>query len=471
MTSITMSGAPTAAVTARSLVNRPLVHAHLLAGIGWFLVAILAGLLFSTQFVRHYLFPDQELLSPGRVRMVHTHLVAFGFIFNCLLGGMIWAVPRLCGQRILSDKLGWLIFGVWQAIMLSAMAGILAGHGQGVEWGENPTWIDPFVVVGWVLVVTNLIVPILRSREKNLYVSIWYFLAAFIWTALTYVMGNFFVQYWVPGVSGAAVTGLYIHDLVGLFVTPIGWGLMYYFVPVILKRPVWSHAMSLIGFWGLAFFYPLNGVHHYLYSPIPMYVQYGAVVSTIAVELVVTTVVINFFMTIRFDFDTLRTSLPMRWFYTGMVLYFITCLQCAFQTTLTFQKIIHFTDWVVAHAHLVMFGVFSFWIFGIIVHLWPKLTGRQWASRRLNEWHYWLSMIGLVIMFFDLTIAGLVQGFSWKALSPWEESIVASIPFWWVRAFSGVMISAGALCLVSNIALTARRPVTEMAPELQPATT
>ena len=47
------------------------------------------------------------------------------------------------------------------------------------------------------------------------------------------------------------------------------------------------------------------------------------------------------------------TNLPIRWFYTGMVLYFITCLQCAFQTTLTLQAIIHFTDWVPGHAHLV----------------------------------------------------------------------------------------------------------------------
>jgi cytochrome c oxidase cbb3-type subunit 1 len=454
----------------RQLVNRPLVQAHLLASFGWFVLSILAGLLFSTQFVRNYVFPDVELLSPGRIRMVHTHLVAFGWIFNALLAGMIWSIPRLTGQRILSDGLGWLIFVVWQSIMAAAVVGILMGQAQGLEWGENPVWIDPLVVVGWVLVVTNLITPILRSKERNLYVSLWYFLAAFIWTGLTYVMGNFFPQYWVPGVAGAAVTGLYIHDLVGLFVTPIGWGLMYYFVPIILKRPIWSHAMSLIGFWGLAFFYPLNGVHHYLYSPIPMYVQYGAVVSTVAVEFVVTTVVINFFMSIRYDFDKLRTSLPMRWFYTGMILYFITCLQCAFQVTLSFQKIIHFTDWVVAHAHLVMFGVFSFWIFGIIIHLWPKLTDREWAIPKLNEWHYWLTTIGLVVMFLDLTIAGLIQGFSWRSLAPWEESLMASIPFWWVRVFSGYMITAGTLCLLVNIVATWRNPTRETAPELKPAT-
>ena len=216
-----------------------------------------------------------------------------------------------------------------------------------------------------------------------------------VWLPLTYVMGNFVPQYFVPGAGGAAVTGLYIHDLVGLTITPLGWGMMYYFVPVILKKPIWSHTLSLVGFWGLAFFYPLNGVHHFFYSPIPMYAQYGAVMSTIAVEIVVFTVIVNFFVTLRGSGDMLRKSLPIRWFYTGMVGYFLTCFQCAFQTTLTFQRLIHFTDWVVAHAHLVMFGVFSFWIIGMMVYLWPKLVGAPWWSDRLNSWAYWIMTISL----------------------------------------------------------------------------
>ena len=99
------------------------------------------------------------------------------------------------------------------------------------------------------------------------------------------------------GNAAGPLLGLYIHDLVGLWVTPMGWGMMYFFVPIILKKPIWSHALSLVGFWGLAFFYPLQGVHHFLGSPIPLFAQYSAVISTIAIEIVVTTVVINFFMT------------------------------------------------------------------------------------------------------------------------------------------------------------------------------
>ena len=130
--------------------------------------------------------------------------------------------------------------------------------------------------------------------------------------------------------------------------------------------------------------------------------RYGAVVSTIAVELVVATVVINFFGSIWGSFDIVRKNLPVRWFYTGMVHYFLTCLQCAFQVTLTFQKIIHFSDWVVGHAHLVMFGVFTMWIMGMMTYLIPRLPHRPWASVRLCECHYWMSTAGILVMAGDL---------------------------------------------------------------------
>jgi cytochrome c oxidase cbb3-type subunit 1 len=247
------------------------------------------------------------------------------------------------------------------------------------------------------------------------------------------------------------LTGLFIHDLVGLFVTPIGWGLMYYFVPIMLGRPMWSHGLSLVGFWGLAFFYPLTGIHHFLYTPIPMFLQYGAVISTVAVEMVVTTVIINFLGSLKGTGFRVLTYIPLRWYYTGMVFYFITCCQCALQTTLTFQKIIHFTDWVVAHAHMVMLGVFGFWILGSMVYLFPRLLKHEWVRRDWLEWHYWLSAGGLAVMVVDLTLAGLFQGYSWAALHAWEDSINFSLPFWWVRIPAGLCILVGQIFFVMNI--------------------
>jgi cytochrome c oxidase cbb3-type subunit I len=472
----------TAADTPRhaDLVDERLIRWHFYAGLTFLLISMLGGLLMAFQLIQGNPLNGIELFSPGRWRMIHTNAVAYGFLANAFLGAIYWAVPRLTFHKVASRALSYFIFFAWQAIVVATAAGIVLGPtlqdqpwvreltrslhlplglgAQGVEWGETPFWIDPIAIVGLLLVGVNFMVPIGRTKGPQ-YVSLWYFMAMFVWTPLTYAMGNFLPEYTVAGTSAGAIGGLFIHDLVGLFVTPLGWGLMYYFVPILLKKPIFSHGLSLVGFWGLAFFYPLQGIHHFLYTPIPMFLQYGAVISTIAVELVVATVIVNFHFTLAGRESALINNLPIRWFFTGMLFYFTTCFQCALQVTLTFQKLIHFTDWVVGHAHLVMFGVFSLWLFGVMTYLFPRLYGRPWYSRSLCEWHYWLSTAGILVMFLDLTFAGIFQGYYWASLQPWDASVDASQPFWHVRAVAGLAMFAGLLCFLYNLWMTARGAV------------
>lgn len=432
------------------LVMERLIVWYFLAALGYLTVSMVGGFLMGFQLIRHNPLNGIELFSPGRWRMIHTNAVAYGFIANAFLGILHWIVPRLTMRPVLSRPLSYLIFGAWQFVVLSTAVGLLLGEAQGLEWGETPVWIDPVAQLGLFLVAVNFLLPILMVRGP-MYVTLWYFIAAFVWTFLTYAMGNFVPQYFVTGTSAGAVGGLFIHDLVGLFVTPLGWGSMYFFVPILLRKPIWSHGLSMVGFWGLAFFYPLQGIHHFLYTPIPMFLQYGAIVSTIAVEMVVLTVIVNFFGTLKGAGRAIVTNLPIRWFYTGMIFYALTCAQCAMQTTLTFQALIHFTDWVVGHAHMVMFGVFAMWQLGIMTYLFPRLLQTEWYSQKLCEWHFWLSAVGLFVMATDLILGGLFQGYSWAALQPWDASVELSQPFWVVRIPAGMAMFAGLVVFAVNI--------------------
>ena len=437
----------------KDLVIEQLVIWYFLASLAYLIISMLGGFLMALQLVDQNPLRGIEILSPGRWRMIHTNAIAYGFLANAFLGALHWVVPRLTLRQVASRSLSYFIFAAWQVVVLSTAIGIMLGEAQGLEWGETPTWIDPLAQLGLLLVAINFLLPIVQTRGP-MYVTLWYFTAAFIWTFLTYAMGNFVPEYFVSGTSAGAVGGLFIHDLVGLFVTPLGWGLMYFFVPILLQKPIWSHGLSLVGFWGLAFFYPLTGIHHFLYTPIPMFLQHGAVISTIAVEMVVLTVIINFFGTLVGTGQAFIKNLPIRWFYTGMVYYFLTCLQCAMQTTMTFQALIHFSDWVVGHAHLVMFGVFSMWLQGIMTYLFPRLFNHAWYSNKLCEWHYWLSAVGLLVMATDLTLVGVFQGYWWASLQPWDVSTEGSFPFWVVRIYAGLAMFIGQILFVYNIYMT-----------------
>ena len=415
--------------------------------------SMLGGLLVGLQLTRMNPFRGIELLSPGRWRMIHTNAIAYGFLANAFLGMLHWAVPRLTLKPVFDRRLSYAIFFAWQAVVVATAVGILLGEAQGLEWGETPVWIDPIALAGLLLVAINFGAPIARTSGP-LYVTLWYFLAAFVWTFLTYAMGNFIPQYFVSGTSAGAVGGLFIHDLVGLFVTPLGWGMVYYFVPIMLKKPIWSHGLSLVGFWGLAFFYPLTGIHHFLYTPIPMFLQYGAIISTIAVELVVTTVIINFIATMRGSTEALVTqpadSLAL--YRHGLLLSDVpaVCLPdnphisgahpfhglgrraCSYGDVWSFRHVAPGGDDVLDSAAL----------------------KAPWYSQQLLEWHYWLSAIGILVMSADLITLGVFQGLSWSSLMPWDVSIELSIPYWLVRLVAGLFMFTGLIVFIFNIVAT-----------------
>ena len=198
--------------------------------------------------------------------------------------------------------------------------------------------------------------------------------------------------------------------------------------------------------------------------PSPCSCIYGAIISTIAIEFVVVTVIVD---VLRHDLGIVLG--PEREHPTALVLrrHDQLCphlLQCAFQTTLTFQQLIHSADWVVGHAHLVMFGVFGFWMLGVMTTLFPRLLGKEWYSRRLLEWHFWLSAGGMWGMFLALTFGGIFEGASWMGLEYWQSSINAAMPFWIFRFFTGVAIILGQLCFIWNLFMTlVASPRTEVA--------
>src|SRR5699024_4749499 len=137
-----------------------------------------------------------------------------------------------------------------------------------------------------------------------------------------------------------------------------------------------SHFMSLIGFWGLVYFYPLNGIHHYTFSPIPMHAQTSAIAASVAMGLTVVIVVTNLYASLRGSARMVVTYLPLRFVWLSLLFYILVSLQGAYQAGMPVQEVIHFTDWVIAHSHMAMAGFATFMVFGGILHFWPMVSGR-----------------------------------------------------------------------------------------------
>src|SRR5260370_12996594 len=149
-------------------------------------------------------------------------------------------------------------------------------------------------------------------------------------TAVESPVGNLARQL-LPGAIGAEFSGLWIHDAVGLYVTPLALAIAYFVIPVVAGRPIYSHFLSMIGFWLLFFMYPLNGTHHYVFSSIPMDAQKGGIAASAYLGMDVILVVTNLLLSLRGSAGQLRQDTPLLFVWTGEVIYLIVSLQRSLQ--------------------------------------------------------------------------------------------------------------------------------------------
>ncbi len=423
-------------------VEYSLIRAHVFASLATLLISVSFGILVASKLNFPEFHGGHAWLTWGRLRYNHTQGIFFGWLGNAFLAFFYYAVPRLANRPVLSRKLGWFLLGIWNfAVVLPGWVLVAAGFSQPLEWAEFPLVVDAFVVLAFILMVFEFVLPFFRTRLSDLYVSAWYIIGGIIFTMLAYPVGNF-VPELVPGAQGAAFSGLWIHDAVGLFVTPFAVAIAYYVIPATTRRAIYSHFLSMVGFWLLFFTYPLNGTHHYVYSAIPMGAQKGAIVASAYLGMDVILVVTNLLLSLRGSSGIVGRDIPLRFVWFGVVSYLLVSLQGSVQALMPVNRFIHFTDWVIGHSHFAMIGFASFTALGGIAHLWQRIPGTRYNDRAMN-WSFWLLAAGLTLMIADLTIAGLVEGQVWNSSAPWIDSVRVVANYWLVRTFSGLPILAG----------------------------
>src|SRR5215510_3111702 len=460
---VTMANdAAQASVKNDELINADLVRKWLASGLGWLLLFPTIGALVSTKFTYPEFLGDTAWLTFGRLRPIHVNGVIWGAFSTIFIRLCHYVVPRLTGVRLWRERWSYGLLLVWNLNLAAATVLLALGHNRGWEAGELPRINVIVILLGLALLTVQLLMTIRNRRQPELYVSLWYLIAAFVWTDVNLIL-LLLGPYHIPGINNAAWHGLYIHYVVGLWITPAGYVLIYYFLPASVRNPIYSHKLSLIGFWSLAFFYPFVGIHHYLYSPIADWAETIAIVSSMMLIIPVWTVLQNFFGTMAGRWHEFPQNLPAKFLIVGSVLYLIGCFQGSIEALRTVQQPTHFTDFVIGHSHITIFGTFIVWAIAGTVYVWPRLHGAALRSRAVGSGAFWLITAGITAMFVVLVTQGLLQGLMLMRGAEWLDSVNAMRPWWWVRTLTGLAMDVGNSLLVLTLmlgSLGVRRPVT-----------
>jgi len=421
----------------------------------WLLVGSLLAVVASIKLHSPYFLADFAPLTFGRARMAHLQAVGIGWSALMVMAASTWLMVRLSRTELAYPRLILLAGTSWNLGMAADILGILLGDGQSVEWLDAPRYAPPFFIAGVALVAAVTLATFRRRREKHVYVTQWYILAAMLWFPWLYLVAQFMI-FWMPskGVIQPVVNWWFGHNYLGLWMTPVAVGAAYYLIPKIIGRPVYSYYLSIMGFWSLALFYSWAGMHHLIGGPVPAWLVSASVVGSMMMFIPVIAVAINHHMTMIGHFHQLRFSPALRFTVFGAITYTAVSAQGSIESLRNFSQVSHFTQYTVAHAHLGAYGFFTMIMFGLCYYMIPRLTHREWASSTLIRLHFWTAALGVTLYFVSLSIGGWWQG---RMLNnpnvPFGNIVTYLLPYLFSRSIAGVLMATGHLCFATLVAM------------------
>ena len=463
-------GASRASVETFKYDNR-IVRAFAIATVIWGVVGFSAGLLAAIQLF----FPQANLnlqwTTFGRLRPLHTNAVIFAFVGNGMFMGIYYSLQRLCKARMFSDKLSWINFWGWNAIIVAAAITLPLGLTTSKEYAELEWPVDLAITAIWVVFTINLIGTILRRRERHLYVAIWFYIATALTVAVLHVINSLevpaslFKSYPIySGVQDALVQWWYGHNAVAFFLTTPYLGLMYYFLPKAAGRPVFSYRLSIIHFWALIFIYIWAGPHHLLYTALPDWAQSLGMVFSLMLIAPSWGGMLNGLLTLRGAWDKVRQDPMLKFMVVALTAYGMATLEGPTLAIKSVKSLSHYTDWTIAHVHTGALGWNGFLTFSVLYWLIPRLYNTKLYSIKLANWHFWIALLGMMFYVVPMYWSGVTQGMMWKQFTKdgflqypnFLETVQHILPMYRLRAIGGSLYIVGSILMAFNLWKTAR---------------
>ncbi len=447
--------------------NDKVVRQFLIASVIWGAVGMLVGVIIATQLNFFQANLGLQWTSFGRLRPLHTNAVIFALVGNMMFAGVYYSTQRLVKARLASDFLSTLHFWGWQAIILSAAITLPLGLTRGKEYAELIWPINIAVVIIWVVFAVNFFWTLARRQEKHLYVAIWFYIGTIVTVAMLYIVNHLSIptsllhSYPVfGGVQDALVQWWYGHNAVAFFLTTPILGIMYYFVPKSVNRPVYSYRLSVIHFWSLVFVYIWAGPHHLLNTALPNWLQLLGMTFSLMLWAPSWGGMLNGLLTLRGAWDQLRTDPVVKFFAAAVTFYGMATFEGPLLSIKSVNAIGHYTDWIIGHVHAGALGWNGFMAAGMFYWLVPRLWNKSLHSTALANLHFWIGTFGILIYIGAMWTSGITQGLMLNSTSEGgtvltypnfvETLLAVRIPML-LRIVGGGLYLAGWLLMAYNI--------------------
>ena len=446
--------------------NYKVVRQFAVMTVVWGIVGMLVGVIIAAQLVWPALNFDIPWLTYSRLRPLHTNAVIFAFGGSALFATSYYVVQRTCQVRLFASGLAAFTFWGWMLVIVSAAITLPLGLTTSKEYAELEWPIDLLIAVVWVSYAVVFFGTIMKRKVKHIYVANWFFGAFILTVAVLHIVNSaalpvsLFKSYSVyPGTIDAMVQWWYGHNAVGFFLTAGFLGIMYYFIPKQVGRPIYSYRLSVVHFWALISTYMWAGPHHLHYTALPDWTQSLGMVFSLVLLAPSWGGMINGIMTLSGAWHKLRTDPILKFLIVSLSFYGMSTFEGPMMAIKTVNALSHYTDWTIGHVHSGALGWVGLVSIGAIYFLIPKVFGRDGMySTKLIETHFWVATIGIVLYIVAMWIAGVMQGLMWRAVNDdgtltysFVESLEATYPYYKVRLLGGLLYLSGMFIMAYNV--------------------
>ena len=446
-----ISNTPDQDALLRAGIDRSLRHPvmfFLTSGAAWLAISIALGVISSAKLHSPGFLSDWSWLTYGRVFPAHVNALVYGWGMQAAFAAIIWLMARLSRKECTMAGTILAAGHVWNLGVGLGVIGILSGNGTGMPWMEFPSFAWPVLLVSYFAILIGSFIQFRVRPEGHVYISQWYLLAAMVWFPWVFITANTLLHC-IPGhpVMGAGINAWFRSAMLFLFFTPVALGTAYYLAPKVSGRPVYSYALAKLGFWSLAVIAPWAGMQKLAGAPVPYFLPYLGAAATAMLFVPAAAAAINTVRTMLANPETLAASPTLRFTIAGVTgLVVLAAAAVLLNLPGSSLQLTQFSLSGYGFEILGLYGFFSFVMFGATYFIVPRVTRREWLSRRLIKMHFLFSVYGIVTVALVALFGGIQQGMGqedWQ--QPWAGAAARAYPYavaitfaWCLILFSNV---------------------------------
>ena len=476
--------------------------ANMWVGFIAFLAAVLMGLY---QVVQRIDLIPEIMIPEVYFASVSTHGVLMGFVLTTFLvmGYGYYTATTSLKRELWGKSLGWIGFWLALAGVLTAAVPLLTGNASVLYTFYPPLRANPAFYIGAAMLVVGswfwclvMVMTMTQWKKENpgetvplaMYGTVANAIMWFITSLGVTLEVLFQLIPWSLGISDTVDVGLArtlfswtLHAIVYFWLFP-AYIAFYTLMPKQAGGRLVSDHMARLAFIMLFVFSVPIGFHHLYMDPFQA-AGWKFLHMTGTFMVAVPTLITGFTVIASMELagrlrggkglfgwlKTLPWDNPMV-LATGLAMLLLTVggFGGVVNASYSMNAMVHNTQWVTGHFHLIFGGTTVMMYFAIAYYLWPKMTGKELFSLSMARKQLWLWFFGMIVLTLPWHQIGITGQPRRISSTPYDAELTR---MWGTSEFlmivGGLILLISALLLILNLFRTHGNAIPEAVPEVE----